>query len=337
MNKLLKIGDVSKLSNLSIKTLRYYEEIKLIKPVEVEIYTGYRYYDDDNLKTLLKIQYLKNLGLSLKEISEFDDSKIDDKIEYLKKQIIQLNKNLFTLSALKNMIGEKIMEPFINDEEVVGKWKYICSALDKERYFQNNCYVDNDIMFNTLYFLPNGKGYWVFNGWTKGIVYHYSGIVYKYEIINNRLLLLVTNKDNEGLYVLVYEKSDSNEYSIDKIQIRDDIDKPFIIDEEAVGYWEAINFIDKGSEDILSTCKMELYLKSMTLTPNGFALVEFKNNIIKQKWTKGIIINEKMFTVSEYKIKKIDNVTYLIKDWKSGDYSFGGKINGCYVFKKIFK
>jgi len=65
---MLKIGDFSRLSRISVKALRYYDEIGLLKPVEVDRFTGYRYYSADQLPRLYKIVVLKNLGLSLDEI-----------------------------------------------------------------------------------------------------------------------------------------------------------------------------------------------------------------------------------------------------------------------------
>jgi len=44
---MLKIGDFSRLSRVSVKALRYYDEIGLLKPVEVDRFTGYRYYSAD--------------------------------------------------------------------------------------------------------------------------------------------------------------------------------------------------------------------------------------------------------------------------------------------------
>lgn len=65
---MLKIGDFSKFSRVTIKTLRYYDEIGLLKPVEVDPQTGYRYYSTDQLSQLNHIIGLKDLGLSLEEI-----------------------------------------------------------------------------------------------------------------------------------------------------------------------------------------------------------------------------------------------------------------------------
>jgi effector-binding domain-containing protein len=65
---MLKIGDFSKFSRVSVKALRYYDEIGLLKPVKVDELSGYRYYTAEQLPTLNRIVQLKELGLSLQEI-----------------------------------------------------------------------------------------------------------------------------------------------------------------------------------------------------------------------------------------------------------------------------
>lgn len=74
---MLKIGDFSKLSRITIRMLRYYDEIDLLKPAAVDEWTGYRYYDEAQLLIANKVQLLKNLGFGLTAIKEvlmhFDD------------------------------------------------------------------------------------------------------------------------------------------------------------------------------------------------------------------------------------------------------------------------
>jgi effector-binding domain-containing protein len=65
---MFKIGDFSRLSFVTVKALRYYDEIGLLKPVKVDHFTGYRYYSADQLPRLNYIVALKNMGLSLDEI-----------------------------------------------------------------------------------------------------------------------------------------------------------------------------------------------------------------------------------------------------------------------------
>ena len=49
MNQLMSIGKVSKLKNVSIKSLRYYDQIGILKPAFVNAETNYRYYTKDQL------------------------------------------------------------------------------------------------------------------------------------------------------------------------------------------------------------------------------------------------------------------------------------------------
>jgi effector-binding domain-containing protein len=70
---MFKIGDFSKLSRVSVRTLRYYEEVGLLKPVEVDRFTGYRYYAIDQLPRLNRILVLKDLGFSLEQIAPMLD------------------------------------------------------------------------------------------------------------------------------------------------------------------------------------------------------------------------------------------------------------------------
>ncbi|MGM9538626.1 MAG: MerR family transcriptional regulator [Candidatus Onthomonas sp.] len=65
---MLKIGDFSKLARVSIRMLRHYDEIGLLKPVEIDPFTGYRYYSERQLPTACRITALKDMGFSLAAI-----------------------------------------------------------------------------------------------------------------------------------------------------------------------------------------------------------------------------------------------------------------------------
>jgi effector-binding domain-containing protein len=71
---MIRIGDFSKLSRVSVKTLRFYDEIDLLKPSEVDRFTGYRYYEYGQLARLNRILALKDLGFSLDEIGKLLES-----------------------------------------------------------------------------------------------------------------------------------------------------------------------------------------------------------------------------------------------------------------------
>ena len=65
---MFKIGEFSKLVQVPVPTLRYYDQVGLLKPVEVDRMTGYRYYSASQLPRLHRILALKGLGFSLEQI-----------------------------------------------------------------------------------------------------------------------------------------------------------------------------------------------------------------------------------------------------------------------------
>ena len=73
---MLKIGDFSRLTFVSVKTLRYYDDFGLLAPVRVDESTGYRYYAAEQLPRLNRILALKDLGLSLEEIKKLLDEEL---------------------------------------------------------------------------------------------------------------------------------------------------------------------------------------------------------------------------------------------------------------------
>lgn len=66
---MLKIGEFSKLSRVSVRMLRHYDEIGLLKPAETNSFTDYRYYREDQLPTVCRITALKDMGFSLADIT----------------------------------------------------------------------------------------------------------------------------------------------------------------------------------------------------------------------------------------------------------------------------
>lgn len=65
---ILKIGEFSKPPRISVRMLRHYDEIGLLKPTEIDRFTDYRYYREDQLPTAGRIAALKDMGLSLADI-----------------------------------------------------------------------------------------------------------------------------------------------------------------------------------------------------------------------------------------------------------------------------
>ena len=66
---MFRIGEFSKLTQVSIRMLRYYDEMELLKPAEVDKWTGHRLYSVEQIPRLNKILYLRDSGLNVSEIA----------------------------------------------------------------------------------------------------------------------------------------------------------------------------------------------------------------------------------------------------------------------------
>ena len=72
----MKIGEIAAFFDVSVKALRIYEKKGIIKPVKVDMESGYRYYSADQVKQLNALIDLQSLGFSLDEIKEIMDGKL---------------------------------------------------------------------------------------------------------------------------------------------------------------------------------------------------------------------------------------------------------------------
>ena len=101
---MLSIGEFSAICKVSAKTLRYYAEIGLIHPEEINPESGYRYYSIRQLETMLFINRLKSYSFSLDEIkSILHSEELTEEILYpalirkereMEKQILEYKKTL---------------------------------------------------------------------------------------------------------------------------------------------------------------------------------------------------------------------------------------------------
>lgn len=65
---MIKIGAFAKLSQVSIKTLRYYDSLGLLRPAVVDEHSGYRYYSEEQLLTMKRIAAFREHGFTLEQI-----------------------------------------------------------------------------------------------------------------------------------------------------------------------------------------------------------------------------------------------------------------------------
>jgi MerR family copper efflux transcriptional regulator len=103
----LKIGEVSAVSGLPVKTIRYYEEIGLLAPTVERSQAGYRLFRSHVLNRLAFIKRSQALGLSLNEVQEIlavhDDGQLPcgEVKQHLEAKVSEINQQIEALQTLK--------------------------------------------------------------------------------------------------------------------------------------------------------------------------------------------------------------------------------------------
>ncbi|EKQ56133.1 MULTISPECIES: MerR family transcriptional regulator [unclassified Clostridium] len=89
-----KIGEIAKLTNLTTRTIRYYEELGLLGDKNNRVTGQLRVFENDDITRLKKIQLLKDLGLTLDEIGQVIDLYFTDgRLLDGKRQVVQILKS----------------------------------------------------------------------------------------------------------------------------------------------------------------------------------------------------------------------------------------------------
>ncbi len=114
--KLIKIGDLAKRVGVTVRTVRYYEELGLFSPAQISP-GGFRLYTEDDLRKLNYIKRFKNLDFPLDEIlrllssSEGDQNKsekISSNLTLLQTQLEQVEEKMKQLETIKKDIKEAV-------------------------------------------------------------------------------------------------------------------------------------------------------------------------------------------------------------------------------------
>ncbi|HLN33113.1 MAG TPA: helix-turn-helix domain-containing protein [Gemmataceae bacterium] len=129
---MLSIGEFSKLTQLTVKALRFYHEEGLLIPAFVDPETGYRYTDQSHIETARAITYLRSLEFSLSDIKELlhhradedllnilerQQSIVKERIKQLRKAALSIDRFILeerqarAMAHAVNNVQEKKLEP----------------------------------------------------------------------------------------------------------------------------------------------------------------------------------------------------------------------------------
>ena len=161
---MLKIGNFSKLSGLSIETLYYYEKIGLLKPFYIDAETNYRYYASEQLATVNKILVFKDTGFSLQQIADVinqDPSPdelvtlLDNKVKELEEKIVKEQQHLKRVKTAIQLFKDRCIHQF--DEISVKRVNpLLVASLRSSENLEPNTSLEN--MWNRLNRYVNSQG-----------------------------------------------------------------------------------------------------------------------------------------------------------------------------------
>lgn len=120
-----KIGDFSKIVGIPVRTLRFYAQYGVLEPSQIDNFTGYRYYSDENVIECELIKLLKSLDFTLEEIATYKNhlnneilekkkKEIEERIyllslKYKRLEILQQQSDLKKINELQETTEEKVL------------------------------------------------------------------------------------------------------------------------------------------------------------------------------------------------------------------------------------
>lgn len=181
---MLRIGDFSRLSRISIRMLRHYDELGLLVPKSTDYYTSYRYYSEEQLMNASRITALKDMGFSLAVISEimknYDNPKalaeflkikqaevqtqaheINQRLLLLETSIMRLREdnNAMTYNVILKTLPERYVAsvrkviPSYNQEGIL--WNLLMTETAQSMNFQQACCGESLAVFHDEGFKEN--------------------------------------------------------------------------------------------------------------------------------------------------------------------------------------
>lgn len=221
--RLFKIGDLSKIFHIPVKTLRFYSDAGILMPAYIDPVSGYRYYSVDQFVLIDIIRNSRKMGLSLNEISTFlkDDLQAADIRMLIEKQINKMNQKIEECMKIRDSMT--VIARSIEETENKPRNK-VYKSVEPKQYYLSFPYCSSTPEEQELNFrkvaLRSGENseqvYAIYGTSTLKDEYFHTG-----SIINPDIRNFITDSDNpnvcvqsEGTYACIV--FDDNVYQKEK-------------------------------------------------------------------------------------------------------------------------
>ena len=277
-----RIGEFSYLCECTIKTLRHYEKMGILIPKEVDDFTGYRYYSDEQVKTYHNIKMLQEAGFTLKEIKNILDNPKDNNIvKEVKKLTEEYQDKLKKLEEIKNKLRVGVYMELIKNPifVMIGEFKELKTRDDFNKELDD---IDKKVGTNYRNFskLPSVLiSYEV--GFKEDNITCFIGRVLNDELKTNYNFIKVM--ESMGLEVLTDNKVETLLHT----SITDDVIDTY---KEMIRYANSNNIQIRGEFiEIYNNDKTDIYVEAYDLTKdNEDALIHERQLVEKFKTTEPI-------------------------------------------------
>ncbi|MBV7333497.1 MerR family transcriptional regulator [Chloroflexi bacterium TSY] len=140
---MLKIGQFAWLSQVTTETLRHYDRLGLLRPAQIDAFTGYRYYELEQLPRLYQILALRDIGLPLEQVAYLLDGELslekvsgmlclkqvelERQIEQLQDQLSQVNRRLQQINLEGKMPDYEVVLKTVEPVKIASKREKLSS------------------------------------------------------------------------------------------------------------------------------------------------------------------------------------------------------------------
>ena len=157
--KFWKIGELAKLTGLTIRTLRYYDQIGLFTPSEYS-QSGYRLYSEPDITRLQQILVLKELGLSLEKIKSMLDNENFNLNEVVSLQMSRLKENIRNQQKLLKELQHVSNLMQVGEALTVENFTQLLHMMKKshERYFTSKKFTMESHLDQLGHLLTDNQG-----------------------------------------------------------------------------------------------------------------------------------------------------------------------------------
>ncbi len=257
--------------------------------------------------------------------------------------------------------NDDLPEGFENDERVIGHWELVDVLPSREQFLPGHPKTQPGTMpVKELYFLPQGEWYWCF-GWTRGYLLARFGYPrqqsrnpYTLEEIDGETYMFIEMHFQSYLLYggapewWVLRQTDHRPYNRLDIRRKDLIPLAPADDLRVLGTWQVCDLVRRPEDFVPGSPNPAfpqdvLFWRTARFLPEGQMYNTFRNvdnmkpyteGPDKWNWNTGNVICLPQSTVSMYHFIEYRETKYLLIQWKSGDYIYGGEEHYWYVFRK---